>query len=163
MLKIRLWSYSASTPDFSNQDFSTMNLLNHGVKKFMVEMYGVVKSWVEMSFKLLEGWHFNPRLLNQKYFKFMVEKSWVEKFTIEKSGVKAWSIKVLGRDVLQPCKQHWWQPYSIHCFPCPWFFHVQMFKTVRQLTWSSNCSFIFLIVRIHNHEFVKRNMQPVIN
>ena len=51
-------------------------------------------SGVEMSFNLLERWHFNPRLFNPRLFnhelvqKFMVENSGIEGSRVEKSGIE---------------------------------------------------------------------------
>ena len=65
-------------PGLFNHEF-----LNHGIEKFMVE-----KSGVEMSFNILERWHFNSRLLNHELFNPMVQKFMVENFSVEKSGVE---------------------------------------------------------------------------
>ena len=91
------WVKDTSTPDFSNPscnprlfNYELLNprlfnheFLNHGVEKFIFEKSevekfevkksgvgksGVRSSRVEMSFNLLERWHFNPRLFDHELF-----------------------------------------------------------------------------------------------
>ena len=84
-------------------------------------------SGVEMSFNLLERWHFNPKLFkpwlyNRELFnpmvqKFMVEKSPVEKFMVEKSSVErsrveAWGEKSRVKMSFNPHSQWLWFTYE---------------------------------------------------
>ena len=111
----RLFNHEFFNPGHFNHEF-----FNHGVEKFRVEM----------SFNLLERWHFKPRLFNHELFNhelfnpmiqiFIVEKSGVEKFMVEKSGVEAW-----GWDVLQPGKRNT-KLCFVTIYPCLFVIQVLM-------------------------------------
>ena len=68
--------FNAGLSNFNHEFF------NHWVEKFMVE-----KSVVEMSFNLLERWHFNPGLFNPRLFNHDFFNPMVQKFMVQKSKV----------------------------------------------------------------------------
>jgi hypothetical protein len=98
--------------NFSTPGFSTMNFWTIGWKVHGGKVWGW-KVGVEMSFNLLERWHFNPGLFNPRlfnheffnheFFNPMVQKFMVEKSGVERSGVEAWGLKRPGlRCLLTP-------------------------------------------------------------
>ena len=73
----RLFNHELFNPRPFNPEF-----LNHGVEKSKVEKFGV-----EMSFTLLERWHFNPGHFSPRLFNHELFIHTVQKFMVKKSGV----------------------------------------------------------------------------